>query len=157
MLTIKNYKTRVYHQYILALILPFISILLLFIKLIFLNIIFFKNDPQIFGTLSILYKISFLTISFEVIRRFFNSKYILAKRGIIVITGILSFNQKKSVIYYEDIREVSIKQSIIQRILNYGSLFIATSSQNKHEAKMRNLYNPEKIAIKINKIISQND
>ncbi|MGI6680719.1 MAG: PH domain-containing protein [Bdellovibrionota bacterium] len=75
----------------------------------------------------------------EVIRRYFNDKYVIHSDKIISVQGIISFHLTRNTINYIDIREIKTNQTILGRLVGYGDLQISTASTSEIEITLRNI------------------
>ncbi len=70
-------------------------------------------------------------------------RYFIGPKGIEARLGIISIAETR--IEYIHIRGVILKQSIIERLLGYGSIEVATSGTDGSEIKFMNIANPSAI------------
>ncbi len=75
----------------------------------------------------------------------FNVKYCLTGKGIEMTIGILSIRQRSVKIRYEDIRSVETEQSILERMLNIGTVEIGTSATGAIEVVFIGVEAPQEI------------
>lgn len=101
----------------------------------FTEIVFFKNYNLL------IYRIICVTFALEALRNYYNNLYLIGRRRLITLTGVLGLHYKRSSINYGDVREVKIKQSIFGRVLNYGTLKIGTASTKTHEIVFKDVHN----------------
>lgn len=73
----------------------------------------------------------------------YTHRYFIGPKGIEARLGIISIAETR--IEYMHIRGVSLRQSIIERLLGYGSIEVATSGTDGSEIKFMNIANPSKI------------
>jgi len=100
----------------------------------------------VFFTALVLLNILRIGVFLEFIRRHFNDLYIIDNRRIRQGHGYLSFNFKVSHIKHQDIREVTVEQSILGRLLDFGNLKIGTASTNDYEIEFIGIGAPKKVS-----------
>ncbi len=72
-----------------------------------------------------------------------SERLILSEESIELQTGLLSKHQNE--VFFSDIRNVLIKQSLCDRIFNVGYIGISSSGQDGIEIEIRGIYNPNAI------------
>lgn len=82
--------------------------------------------------------------------RIYNVRYSIDPRGIESRVGILSLNQTTTRVRFEDIRGVEIDQTILERMLNIGSVQISTAATYTVEIIMDGVAAPAEIQDMIN-------
>ena len=82
----------------------------------------------------------------EILRRYFDELYIFGHSRVIHYKGRLSFRTRKTSICYADIREVSVQQTLLGRLLNYGTLVLGTAANDMVQMELRDLSHPHKLA-----------
>jgi uncharacterized membrane protein YdbT with pleckstrin-like domain len=75
----------------------------------------------------------------------YNVRFIVDERGIEARVGILSTHQTITRIRYEDVRSVETRQSILDRLLNIGSIDVGTASTGYVEVTLLGVANPLEI------------
>ena len=70
-------------------------------------------------------------------------RLIVCENSIELQTGLLSKLQNE--VFYEDVRNVVIYQSLLDRIFNVGSIAISTAGQDGFEIKISGIENPDAI------------
>ena len=105
---------------------------------------FMKTGAFIFGILAFA-----LIIITEI--RLYQTRLVIYPARLMISKGILEKHQTS--INYSHIAEVSLKQSVWERILGIGSLTIFTSGQKQHELVVNNVPSPGKIKDRIKKQI----
>lgn len=90
-----------------------------------------------------------ILIVLEFFRRYFDHRFILSPERVIEEDGRFWFQYSSAQVRYCDIREVKIEQSIIGRILNYGTLRISTASTNNYEVSLRTVADPRTLTNEI--------
>jgi uncharacterized membrane protein YdbT with pleckstrin-like domain len=92
------------------------------------------------------YRLLVVVLALEFIRRYFNDLYIFGEKRITHHKGKISFRYTKISVRYSDVREIRVKQSIMGRILGYGTLKIATASTDDYEIQCKGINAPTKLA-----------
>jgi len=82
----------------------------------------------------------------EFIRRYLNDLYIIDNRRIRQAHGYLSLNFKVSHVKHHDIREVTIEQSVIGRMFDFGDVKIGTASTNEYEIELKGIRSPKRVS-----------
>ncbi|MCB0338222.1 MAG: PH domain-containing protein [Bdellovibrionales bacterium] len=82
----------------------------------------------------------------EILRRRFNNYYRLMSDKIEHYAGRLSFNYSVPVVKYNHIRAISVSQSIIGRILNFGDVSASTAAEKDDEMVLKGMVNPKDLA-----------
>lgn len=77
--------------------------------------------------------------------RIYNVRYKVDQRGIEMRIGILSFHQRINRLRFEDIRNIEIEQTIIQRILDTGRLEVSTAATGTIEIIMEGIAAPNEV------------
>lgn len=90
-----------------------------------------------------------LGIFLEIVRKFHDDLYILDKSKITHLHGRLSLEFHIPVIKYLDIRAITIYQSLLGRILNYGTISLGTASHQGSEIEISGVHSPLEIADEI--------
>jgi len=103
----------------------------------------------VLGSLLIVIGVGLLIILYVVLVRK-KTIYKITNRRIITQRGIYSKNRED--ISLKDIRAVNIKQGIMERILNMGSVSIVTAAGGAGFEVMSNVKNPDKIREMITKL-----
>lgn len=75
----------------------------------------------------------------------YDVRYVLDEKGIEARVGIMSVTQRVNRIRYEDIRGVNSKQTVLGRILNYGTVEIDTPATEGVEIIMKGVASPAMI------------
>lgn len=82
---------------------------------------------------------------FYVLYRIYNVKYYVDYRGIESCVGRLSVKQTINRVRYEDIRAIDIYQTIMDRMLDIGTLEIGTAAFSSAEISMEGIASPIEI------------
>lgn len=77
--------------------------------------------------------------------RIYNVRYKLDNRGIESRTGILALQQRSNIIRYEDIRGIEVRQTILERALDIGSVDIGTASTGGVEVRLSGIACPHDV------------
>jgi uncharacterized membrane protein YdbT with pleckstrin-like domain len=77
--------------------------------------------------------------------RIYDVKYVVDGSGIETRIGILSLHQRVTRIRFEDIRSAETEQSISERMLDIGDVFIGTAAQAGIEIAMEGIASPEEV------------
>ena len=108
---------------------------------IILNLLGSLSNPKIGSLLNSLYYLLIIICFLEVIRRYFNDRYVIYSDKIISIQGLISFHLTRNTIDYLDIREIKTNQTILGRMVGYGDLLISTASTSGIEITLRYIDN----------------
>jgi uncharacterized membrane protein YdbT with pleckstrin-like domain len=95
-------------------------------------------------TLSIFSVISIIFLA-ALLHQIFDSRYIIGKDYVRGVNGLLSFQERDSRIDFENIREIEIDASLIDRILNIGDVLIMSSVNSEAVVHLNRVYNPWKL------------
>lgn len=84
------------------------------------------------------YLVIFLVITWA------SSSYLLTKKHLIRLTGLL--NTKEDVFHFDNIRSISVTQSLFGKLFNYGDITLKTSASGGYQADfvLSGIHNPEK-------------
>ena len=135
---IKNNTLWVGRRSLAVYTLDFISLSVVLIFSVIVSTNFFEsNIPIILALIIILLKWISMCISH------FTYLYIIENERLIERTGILSHTTTE--IQVQDIRLIKLDQSLLGRILNYGTLHIATSGTSGIELQFINISDPENV------------
>jgi uncharacterized membrane protein YdbT with pleckstrin-like domain len=77
--------------------------------------------------------------------RIYNVRYTITKRGIEFEKGIIELRIKLIRVWFEDIRTVQKNQTILERILDIGSIQIGTAATGTLEITLRGLAAPDEV------------
>lgn len=108
---------------------------------IILNLLGSLSNPKIGSLANSLYYLLIIICFLEVIRRYFNDRYVIYSDKIISIQGLISFHLTRNTIDYLDIREIKTNQTILGRMVGYGDLLISTASTSGIEITLRYIDN----------------
>ena len=118
---------------------------------IILNLLGSLSNPKIGSLVNSLYYLLIIICFLEVIRRYFNDRYVIYSDKIISIQGLISFHLTRNTIDYLDIREIKTNQTILGRMVGYGDLLISTASTSGIEITLRYIDNVNDLNQEINK------
>ena len=113
--------------------------------------------PMIPGprNLLIIYKVSLVLYFLELVRRYYDQLFILGKHRALQISGLFSLRYLKRAITYADIRETMVRQTVMGRIFNYGTLEFGTAASDDYEAVFEEISNPLKVSHLVQDIIAK--
>lgn len=155
----RNLETYECHRSALALFLKFLLALgpatVLYVLLYQILLISPESSPKTLNGITILYRLICLVLTFEMIRLYFNDLYVFGHNRVIRFSGRLSFRYGRVAIAFKDIRDIGIQQSLIGRILNYGTVSFGTSSKDGYEVVMYDLPEPHRFAAFVQDLIQQ--
>ncbi len=77
--------------------------------------------------------------------RIYNVRYSVDSRGVEARVGILALHQRVTRVRYEDIRSIELEQSILERILDVGSLEISTAATGTVEIIFQGVAAPHEV------------
>ena len=84
---------------------------------------------------------------FDLLYWWFKSLYVtltVTNRRTILRKGL--FSKSTSEVAHDDVRNIQIDQSMVQRLLNIGDLLISSAGQDTIEIKARAIHDPERVA-----------
>ncbi len=87
------------------------------------------------------------------LHRYYNDLYVFGQRRVMHFAGRLSFRYLRISICYTDIREIKIEQSILGRLLDYGTLEFSTAAGPGEEIKFYDIGHPHKLAAYTQRLI----
>lgn len=88
----------------------------------------------------------FSLLGLEILHRVYNSKYEITKQHAIQHTGILSLVYNKVTVNLEDIRDIKVHQTLLGRLLNFGTVTLSTAAEAYEEVAFSGIKNPKFIA-----------
>ncbi|NDC38649.1 MAG: PH domain-containing protein [Proteobacteria bacterium] len=77
--------------------------------------------------------------------RIYNVRYVADSRGIEARSGILSFAQQITRVRYEDVRSIESEQSILERLLDVGTVWIGTAASTGVEVHLAGVAAPKSV------------
>lgn len=83
--------------------------------------------------------------------RIYNVRYCLTSKGLEMTVGILSIRKRSVKIRYEDIRSVETSQTILERLLNIGTVEVGTSATGAIEIVFEGVDSPQEIQALVQK------
>ncbi len=102
------------------------------------------GQTRVFLTLP-LFTLAPLYILCDLLLKIYDVRYIIDARGIEARVGILSMRQSITRIRFEDIRSVETDQSLVQRLLNVGTVDVATAAVAGIEITMEGISAPHQV------------
>ena len=82
---------------------------------------------------------------FLAVLKIYNARYIIDEDGVESRDGILSLKQTIVRFRHEDIRSVETDQTILDRMLDTGTLYISTAATGDAESTMSGIRSPKKV------------
>ena len=79
----------------------------------------------------------------------YNCRYIIDERGVEAQIGLVALRLRQIRLKYEDIRGVETQQSIVERILNIGTVEVGSAMTDVIEITMKGIANPRAVQILI--------
>ncbi len=135
------------------------ALLILFAALVFWVELFFKvayiralNAPVIIWTGLVLLLAWLLTLMSLLVLRA-SHKYVLRNDSLEIKTGILGM--RRFVIVPSGFSDLEVKQSLLERVIGYGSISIRSQSETDSDRRMVKIRNPTKIAEQVRYIMSR--
>lgn len=102
------------------------------------------NEKAIYLWLPLWWFLPAVTILFAIIR-IYDVRYRIDQRGLEMRIGILSFHQRINRLRFEDIRNIEIEQTLVQRMLNIGRLEVSTAATGTIEIIMEGIEAPDEV------------
>jgi len=87
-----------------------------------------------------------VSLAIETIRRYFNDQWVFDNHKITHFKGRISLSYSMPVIKYIHIRAITVTQSLLGRILNYGSIAMGTAGEEGNELTVRGVADPRYLA-----------
>ncbi len=112
--------------------------------------LFTVGTETVYLSLPVFWIFPFIFYSLALIH-IYNVKYRLTEKGLEMTTGIISTKKRSVKIRYEDIRSVETAQTILERILNIGTVEIGTSATGAIEVVYEGVDSPQEIQALIQK------
>lgn len=112
-----------------------------------------KSDPTgiaatIAGTFFFLTFLLSIAVLIKMLFVIYSTKYVVTNCRIIYITGLISVSIKE--VRLDDVRGVNLNQTILERLINVGSINIGTAATAETEISMTGVKSPKKIFDLIN-------
>lgn len=85
----------------------------------------------------------------EATRRYFDDLYIFYPERLLHKTGRISLKYSVPVVSFTHVRAIFVSQSILGRILNYGTISLGTAGESGNEIDIKGIVNPRQLAHKI--------
>jgi len=86
-----------------------------------------------------------LTACLVLLFRIYNVRYTADSRGIESVSGILSLKQRITRVRYEDIRSIETDQTVLERMLDIGSVEVGTAATAAIELSLLGVSAPKEI------------
>ncbi len=86
-----------------------------------------------------------LTACFVLIFRMYNVRYVADSRGIESVSGVLSLKQRITRVRYEDIRSIETDQTVLERMLDIGTVEVGTAATSGIELVLVGVSAPKEI------------
>ena len=134
------------HRSSLVLLLEAITFLIPVTILYLLFVLIVGKDSSLINISSIIYRLIFIAVALEMIRRYFNDLYVFLPSRLIHQEGRISFRFRKISIRYSDICEIRVAQNILGRIFGYGNILIGTASSDTYEMTIKGIRYPKKVS-----------
>lgn len=87
-----------------------------------------------------------VSLALETIRRYYNDLWVFDSHRVTHHAGRLSLKYNVPVIKYIHIRAITVSQSILGRILNYGDIYLGTAGEDGNELIVRGVTSPRKLS-----------
>jgi uncharacterized membrane protein YdbT with pleckstrin-like domain len=82
------------------------------------------------------------------------STYVVTASQVIIEEGIIG--RKRKSVFFDNVADVSVHQNILQRILQYGSVTVGSSSGREHTVlKLKGVHRPKELAYGIERLIKE--
>lgn len=85
-------------------------------------------------------------LGLETTRRYFNDLYIFHADKLTHKSGRISFRYNVPVVSFAHVRAITVSQSILGRILNYGTIYLGTAGESGNEIDIIGVVSPKKLA-----------
>lgn len=112
--------------------------------------LFSFGGQDIYLSLPLWWFVPFLTLS-SAILRIYNVRYCVDRQGVEAKVGILSFNQRITRVRYEDIRSIETEQTLLERMLDIGTVEISTAGTSAVEIIFEGVAYPSEIRNMLNR------
>jgi len=99
--------------------------------------------------LALFFKVAPALLLLEAFRRKFNDRYTLTNQKLIQESGLLSFKYKMMSLLLDDLREVKTSQSLLGRLLDFGTISAGTAAIAKEEIVFIGVSAPIEVANRI--------
>ncbi len=144
------------HPSIVALLIQFVTYAIPLFLICLLSA-FISRSQNIIHIAVIRYQIFCIILLLNQIRLYYNQLLVLDDKTVTFFSGRISLNYKKVSLAYKDIKESSVKQNIVGRVLNYGGVSFASAGTGKEEIVCGNIDTPKRISVHVqNKIAELN-
>lgn len=85
-------------------------------------------------------------LGLETTRRYFNDLYIFHGDKLTHKAGRISFRYNVPIVSFAHVRAITVSQSILGRILNYGTIYLGTAGESGNEIDIKGVVSPKKLA-----------
>ena len=106
--------------------------------------LFTIGSTTIYARLPLLWFVPFLTLGFAAYR-IYDVRYSIDGQGIEARVGILSLKQSITRVRYEDIRSIETEQTLLDRLLDTGTVEISTAATGQVEIRLAGISAPEEV------------
>ena len=139
-------KIKTVHPSLKALLILFIFVTLpVSFFYIIANMLGLLEAPRVHNLVEFLYYTIIIVCTLEIIRRYYNNRYVIYSDKIVAIQGLISFHLSRNTIDYLDIREIKTNQTILGRMIGYGDLLISTASTSGIEITLKLIDNVDSL------------
>lgn len=146
-------EIKVLHPSVIALFVVYLKVA---IPIFIIHCIVVKFAPDQIDSVS---RTSYLVFSIlwllEMIRRYFNSIYYFYPTEIYPVRGRISLSMHRTHVKYIDIRETRVVQSLLGRILNYGTVTAGTAATAREELVCYRIDQPQVVSEYIQEMIKK--
>lgn len=111
-------------------------------------------SPPIYDLILWGYRLLVILTVLEIVRRYFNTIYILEPERATRISGRLAIRIQRFSVAYIDVREVKLHQTILGRIFDYGTVAFETASKEIPELSLSHIATPKQISNYVEKLRS---
>lgn len=148
-----NTEIKVLHPSVIALFVVYLKVAIP-VLIVHLIVVRFTPDQidKVSGTCYIIFCILWLL---EMVRRYFNSIYYFYPTEIYPVRGRISLSMHRTHVKYIDIRETRVTQSLLGRILNYGTVTAGTAATAKEELVCYRIDQPQVVSEYIQEMIKK--
>lgn len=87
-----------------------------------------------------------IVLGLEITRRYFNDLYIFHADKLTHKAGRISLKYSVPVVSFAHVRAITVSQSILGRILNYGTIYLGTAGESGNEIDIKGIVSPKKLA-----------
>jgi len=102
------------------------------------------GDTQLLLSLPLFWLVPATSLG-NVLMKIYNVRYVVDGRGIETRVGILALNQRITRVRYQDIRSVETEQTVVERALNIGTVYIGTAATGAIEIAFSGIAAPKEV------------